>query len=195
MNTEPKPTTHEAYAPVIVKLLQGAIYDDNQKVWNDLLQHQFEVSQYFEKIAVELIVERQDGYAYIRQVPIDEENNTIGLVRRMPLSYELSLLCVLLRMLIDDFEVSNTDQHNLYISHKRLKEELEIFFKEQSHKVRMLKELDRYIEQAEGLGFLKVIDKDTKVKDEIQYEVRRIIKARITNDKLEEFKRKLQQDV
>ena len=98
-------------------------------------------------------------------------------------------------MLIDDFEVSNTDQHNLYISHKRLKEELEIFFKEKSHKVKMIKELDRYIEQAEGLGFLKAIDKDTKVKDEIQYEVRRIIKARITNDKLEEFKHKLQQDV
>src|SRR3954453_4264833 len=106
--SEVKPATHEPYAPVIVKLLQGAVYDDNQKVWNDLLQYQFEVSQYFEKIAVELIVERQDGYAYIRQVPIDEENNTIGLVRRMPLSYELSLLCVLLRMLIDDFEVSNT---------------------------------------------------------------------------------------
>lgn len=193
--SEAKPTTHELYAPLIVKLLQGAVYDDNPKVWNDLLHYRFEVSQYFEKIAVELIVERQDGYAYIRQIPIDEENNTIGLVRRIPMSYELSLLCVLLRMLIDDFEVSNTDQHNLYISHKRLKEELEIFFKEQSHKVRMLKELDRYIEQAEGLGFLKVIDKDTKVKDEIQYEVRRIIKARITNEKLEEFKRKLQQDV
>jgi hypothetical protein len=193
--SEAKPTTHEPYAPVIVKLLQGAAYDDNAKVWNDLLQYQFEVSQYFEKIAVELIVEKQDGYAYIKQVPIDEEDNTIGLVRRMPMKYELSLLCVLLRMLIDDFEVSNTDQHNLYISHKRLKEELEIFFKEKSHKVKMIKELDRYIEQAEGLGFLKVIDKDTKVKDEIQYEVRRIIKARITNDKLEEFKRKLQQDV
>ena len=193
--SEPKPTTHEPYAPVIVKLLQGAVYDDSPKIWNDLLQYQFEISQYFEKIAVELIVEKQDGYAYIKQISIDEENNTIGLVRRMPMTYELSLLCVLLRMLIDDFEISNTDQHNLYISHKRLKEELEIFFKEQSHKVRMLKELDRYIEQAEGLGFLKVIDKDTKVKDEFQYEVRRIIKAKITNDKLEEFKRKLQQDV
>ena len=193
--SEPKPTTHEPYAPVIVKLLQGAVYDDSPKIWNDLLQYQFEISQYFEKIAVELIVEKQDGYAYIKQISIDEENNTIGLVRRMPMTYELSLLCVLLRMLIDDFEISNTDQHNLYISHKRLKEELEIFFKEQSHKVRMLKELDRYIEQAEGLGFLKVIDKDTKIKDEFQYEVRRIIKAKITNDKLEEFKRKLQQDV
>jgi len=193
--TEIKPATYEPYAPVIVKLLQGTVYDDNLKIWNDLLQYQFDIAQYFERIAVELIVERQDGYAYIRQLPIDEENNTIGLVRRMPMTYELSLLCVLLRMLLDDFEVGNTDQRNLYISHKRLREEFEIFFKEQAHKVKMLKELDRYIEQAENLEFLKITDKDTKVKDEIQYEVRRVIKAKITNDRLEEFKRKLQQDV
>lgn len=59
----------------------------------------------------------------------------------------------------------------------------------------MMKELDNYIEQAEKLGFLKSIDKETKAKDEMRYEVRRIIKAKITNDVLEEFKRKLQQDV
>jgi len=192
---ETKPTTHEPYAHVIVKLLQGVVYDDNPKTWNDLIQYRLEVTQYFQKIAIDLIIEPQDRYAYLKQISIDEEDNTIGLVRRMPMKYELSLLCVLLRMLIDDFEVSSTEQQNLYISHKRLKEELEIFFKEKSHKVKMIKELDRYIEQAEGLGFLKAIDKETKVKDETRYEVRRIIKAKITNDKLEEFKRKLQQDV
>ncbi|MBI4945541.1 MAG: DUF4194 domain-containing protein [Bacteroidetes bacterium] len=125
---ENKPTTYEPYAHVIVKLLQGAVYDDNAKVWNALLQYQFEISQYFEKIAVELIIEKKDGYAYIKQVPIDEEDNTIGLVRRMPLTYEVSLLCVLLRMLIDDFEENNTEQQNLYRSHKQLKEELDLFF-------------------------------------------------------------------
>lgn len=192
---ETKPATHEPYAHVIVKLLQGVVYDDNPKTWNDLIQYRLEITQYFQKIAIDLIIEPQDRYAYLKQISIDEEDNTIGLVRRMPMKYELSLLCVLLRMLIDDFEVSSTEQQNLYISHKRLKEELEIFFKEKSHKVKMIKELDRYIEQAEGLGFLKVIDKETKVKDETRYEVRRIIKAKITNDKLEEFKRKLQQDV
>ena len=192
---ETKPATHEPYAHVIVKLLQGVVYDDNPKTWNDLIQYRLEINQYFQKIAIDLIIEPQDRYAYLKQISIDEEDNTIGLVRRMPMKYELSLLCVLLRMLIDDFEVSSTEQQNLYISHKRLKEELEIFFKEKSHKVKMIKELDRYIEQAEGLGFLKAIDKETKVKDETRYEVRRIIKAKITNDKLEEFKRKLQQDV
>lgn len=192
---ETKQNTHEPYAHIIVKLLQGVVYDDNPKTWNDLIQYRLEVTQYFQKIAIDLIIEPQDRYAYLKQIPIDEEGNTIGLVRRMPMKYELSLLCVLLRMLIDDFEVSSTEQQNLYISHKRLKEELEIFFKEKSHKVKMIKELDRYIEQAEGLGFLKAIDKETKVKDETRYEVRRIIKAKITNDKLEEFKRKLQQDV
>ncbi len=187
--------THEPYAQVAVKLLQGAVYDDD-KVWNDLLQYQIHLKQYFDKIAMDLVVERKDGYAYLTQSPIDEDGNTIGLVRRMPLQYELTLLCVLLRKLIDDFESSNTEQRNLYISHKRIKEELEIFFKETPNKVKLIRELDTYISQAEKtLGFLKRINKETAIKDEIQYEVRRIVKAKITNDKLEEFKRNLQKDV
>ena len=96
---------------------------------------------------------------------------------------------------MDDFEGTNTEQHNLYISHKRIKEELEIFFKETPNKVKLIKELDNYIKKAEELDFLKKINKETAIKDEIQYEVRRIIKAKITNDVLEDFKRKLQKDV
>lgn len=187
--------THAPYAHVAVKLLQGAIYDDNEKIWNDLLLYQVPISQYFDKIAMDLVVERKDGYAYLKQSPIDDDGNTIGLVRRIPIQYELSLLLVLLRKLMDDFEGTNTEQRNLYISHKRIKEELEIFFKETPNKVKLIKELDNYIKKAEELDFLKKINKETAIKDEIQYEVRRIIKAKITNDVLEDFKRKLQKDV
>ncbi len=185
----------EPYAPVIVKLLQGAIYKENQRLWTDLLMYQIPVTQYFEKLAIELIVDRNDGYAFLKQLSIDEDSNTIGLVRRFPMRYELSMLCVLLRMLIDDFESTTNEQLNLYISHKRLKEELEMFFKEKANKVKMLNELDRYIEDVEKLDFLKRISKEETEKDEIQYEVRRIIKAKITNDVLGEFKRKQQNDV
>jgi hypothetical protein len=192
---ENKIATAEPYAPVIVKLLQGAIYKENQRLWTDLLMYQIPVTQYFEKLAIELIVDRNDGYAFLKQLSIDEDSNTIGLVRRFPMRYELSMLCVLLRMLIDDFESTTNEQLNLYISHKRLKEELEMFFKEKANKVKMLNELDKYIEDVERLDFLKRISKEETEKDEIQYEVRRIIKAKITNDVLEEFKRKQQNDV
>lgn len=187
--------TYEPYAHVIVKLLNGVIYDENEKLWNDLLQYQVPVSQFFEQIAIDVIVDKKDGYAYLKQIEIDEEGNTIGLVRRIPLKYETSLICVFLREVLDDFEINNVDQRNLYITHKQLKNNIELFFKEKGNKVKWLSKLDNYIDQILELGFLKKIGNSENSKDETRYEVRRIIKAKITNDVLEDFKRKLEQNV
>lgn len=187
--------TYEPYAPVIVKLLQGTLYDENEKIWNDLLQYQIAITQYFEKIAIDVIVEKKDGYAYLKQIEIDEEKNTIGLIRRIPLKYEASLICIFLREMLDDFEINNVDQRNLYVTHKQMKEMIELFFKEKSNKVKLLANFDRHIESIVDIEFLKIISKPENSKDETRYEVRRIIKAKITNDVLEDFKKKLEQDV
>lgn len=187
--------TYEPYAYVIVKLLQGTMYDENEKMWNDLLQNQIPITHYFEKIAIDLIIDKKDGYAYLKQIEIDEEKNTIGLVRRIPLKYEASLICVFLREMLDDFEINNVDQRNLYITHKQLKENIELFFKEKSNKVKLFAKFDSYIEAIVDIGFLKIISKPENSKDDTRYEVRRIIKAKITNDILEDFKKKLEQDV
>jgi hypothetical protein len=187
--------TYEPYAHVIVRLLNGVIYDENEKTWNDLLQYQIPITQYFEKIAIDLIIDKKDGYAYLKQIEIDEDKNTIGLVRRMPLKYETSLICVFLREMLDDFEINNVDQRNLYITHKQLKETIELFFKEKANKVKLFAKFDSYIETIVDLGFLKVISKTDGSKDDTRYEVRRIIKAKVTNDVLEDFRKKLEKDV
>lgn len=187
--------THEPFAHVIVKLLQDTLYDENEKVWNDLLQYQIPITQYFDKIAIDLILEKEDGYAYLKQIELDEEKNTIGLVRRTPLKYEPSLICVFLREMLDDFETNNVDQRNLYITHKQLKETIELFFKEKANKVKLFAKFDSYIDTIVDVGFLKIISKPENSKDETRYEVRRIIKAKITNDVLENFKKKLEQNV
>ncbi|GHS88447.1 hypothetical protein FACS189487_06740 [Campylobacterota bacterium] len=187
--------TYTPYAHVIVKLLNGAVYDENEKLWNDLLQYQIDITQFFEKIAIELIVDKKDGYAYLKQIEIDEEGNTIGLVRRIPLKYEVSLICVFLRDMLNDFENNSVDQRHLYITHKQLKDNIELFFKEKSNKVKLLTGFDNYIERIVELGFLKKIDSADALKDDTRYEVRQIIKAKITNDVLVEFKNKLEQNV
>jgi hypothetical protein len=187
--------TYEPYAHVIVKLLNGVIYDEIEKLWNDLLLYQMDITQFFEKIAIELIVDKKDGYAYLKQIEIDEEGNTIGLVRRIPLKYETSLICVFLREMLDEFEINNVDQKNLYITHKQLKDNIELFFKEKANKVKLLTKFDNYIDTIVELGFLKRIGSNDVSKDDTRYEVRRIIKAKITNDVLEEFKKKLEQNV
>jgi hypothetical protein len=175
--------------------LNGVVYDENEKLWNDLLQYQIPITQYFEKIAIDLIVDKKDGYAYLKQIEIDEEGNTIGLVRRIPLKYEASLICVFLREMLDEFEINNVDQRNLYITHKQLKDNIELFFKEKGNKVKWLSKIDTHIDSIVKLGFLKEIGNDNRLKDDTRYEVRRIIKAKITNDVLEEFKKKLEQNV
>jgi hypothetical protein len=187
--------TYEPYAHIIVKLLNGVVYDENERVWNSLLQYQIPITQYFERIAIDLIVDKKDGYAYLRQIEIDEEGNTIGLVRRIPLKYETSLICVFLREMLDDFEINNVDQRNLYITQKQLKDHIELFFKEKANKVKFLSQFDTHINTIVGLGFLKEIGNNDNSKDEKRYEVRRIIKAKITNDVLEDFKKKLEQNV
>jgi hypothetical protein len=187
--------TYEPYAHVIVKLLNGVIYNESEKLWNDLLLYQINITQFFEKIAIELIVDKKDGYAYLKQIELDEEGNTIGLVKRIPLKYETSLICVFLREMLDEFEINNVDQKNLYITHKQLKDNIELFFKEKANKVKLLSQFDSHIKTIVGLGFLKEIGNNDSFKDETRYEVRRIIKAKITNDVLEEFKRKLEQNV
>ena len=186
---------YEPYAHVIVKLLNGVVYDESEKLWNDLLLYQIEITQFFEKIAIELIVDKKDGYAYLKQIEIDEEGNTIGLARRIPLKYETSLICVFLREMLDEFEINNVDQKNLYITHKQLKDSIELFFKEKANKVKLLIRFDNYIETIVELGFLKRIGSSEVAKDDTRYEVRRIIKAKVTNDVLEEFKKKLERHV
>lgn len=176
------------YAPVIVKLLQGAVYYED-KLWDELILHQIPINRFFRQIGVELIVEEKDGYAFLRQKE-DEEGKTLGLIRRIPLTYEQTLLCVLLREWLDEFEITDTETRNLYITHKQFRERIEMFFKEKSNQAKLLRNLDALIKDMLNLDFLKKIE-DTPYPDERKYEVRRIIKSKITADKLLEFKQKL----
>lgn len=180
------------YSGVVIKLLQGPVYDEAKTVWNELILFQKQISLYLEQIGLELIVEKNDGYAFLRQIELDETGKTIGLIRRLPLTFEQTLLCVLLREWIDEFETEIKDNEALIISHNDFRDRIEVFFKESSNKVKLLKELDKYIKDMVRFGFLKQIGADNDETEAVTYEVKRIIKSRITSDKLEEFKAKLQ---
>lgn len=181
-------TIRLSYAPVIVKLLQGSVYYED-KLWNELVSNQVPINRYLRQIGIELIVEEKEGYAFLRQEE-DEDGKTIGLIRRMPLTYEQTLLCVLLREWLDEFEITDTETRNLYITHKQFRERIEMFFKEKSNQAKLLRNLDALIKDMLVLDFLKKIE-DSSYPDERKYEVRRIIKSKITADKLLEFKQKL----
>lgn len=181
------------YAPVLVRLFQGVVYDEDKKVWNDLVAFQHQVRKYFAMIGVNLHLNEQEGFAYLSQ-PEEIEGESVKvprLTRRMPLTYEVTLLLVILREALEEFDMQNTDSRKLFITNNELKDRIELFFEDKVDKVKLLDRFDTYINNVVELGFLKEVQVrgfDDKLKT---YEVRRIIKAKINSEKLEEIKTKL----
>lgn len=104
---------------------------------------------------LELIVKRDEGFAYLKQMT-DESGNTLGLVPRKPLGFECSVLAIILREVLEEFD-SNLDElytTACYITGKELKERIELFLPERFNRVKLLNELDSYIARMVQLGFL-----------------------------------------
>jgi hypothetical protein len=180
------------FAAVIIKLLQGPVYADDKNIWRELLGWQSAIQEYFGKIGIELIINEQDGFARVMQPETDEndDNPLPRLMKKQTLNYEATLLAVILREGLEEFDVKS-DGTKFYLTQKEIKERIELFSKEQTNKSKLWKDLSKPITSLLNIGILKLNREDAVNKDNNQYEIKRIIKAFISNDKLEEIKNKL----
>ena len=190
------------YSSTIVRLMQVyAIYDDDRQYWGILQQHETAIREYFAVIGIEIDLNRADGYARLVQKEFgeDELNPPIKLIRKIALTYEQSLLSVVLRDMLEENEtrIQGGNSSKLFVTGEEIKHKIELFFKDQNNKKTLISKLDSLIEKMRDLGFLKIVREDKSVKGELktvnnQYEIKTILRAKISNDKLEEFKIKLQ---
>lgn len=180
------------YAAAIIRLLQGPVYVDDKNTWREILGWQSAIQEYFGKIGLELIIADQDGFARVLQpeAPEDEEHPLPRLMKKQSLSYEATLLAVMLREGLEEFDV-RSEGTKFFLTQKEIKERIELFYKEQSNKSKLWRDLSRPITSLLNIGLLKLNREDAVNKDNNQYEVKRIVKAFISNDKLEEIKEKL----
>ncbi|WP_271394110.1 DUF4194 domain-containing protein [Aequorivita sinensis] len=186
MNILEKNTT--PYSKAIVRLLKGVV-ERSSNVWNDIINYQIEIQDYISKIGLELIVKKDDGFAFVKQLE-DNEGKTLGLVQRRQIGFETSIILVVLRQSLEEFD-SNPTQLAVekFITDTEIKDELELFLQEGYNQLKFQKDLDSYIKRVVELGYLKEISKKD---NETKYQIHRIIKEKITPDILEEFKTKLQ---
>jgi hypothetical protein len=187
------------YAAVILKLLRGVVYYDD-KEWDTLLSYEKAVQLHMASIGLRLHVDEADGYAYLSQPDADEASGVSvsetaatrelpRLVRRIPLNFEATLLCVVLRDELLKFEMREPGLERLVLSKQHIQEAMHIFYPEPADMTRLMGRIDRVIGQVERAGFLRPI----KHEDEDVYEVKRIIKAKISADKLVEIRDQLRQ--
>lgn len=180
------------YSKAIVKLLKGVV-ERNSPVWEDIASnYQNEIQEYVSQIGLELIVKKDEGFAFVKQFE-DSEGNTLGLVTRRQIGFETSIVLVVLRQSLEEFDSNPTQlATEKFITDSEIKDELELFLQEGYNKLKFKKELEKYIRNVVELGYLKEIS----IKDnETKYKIHRIIKEKITLDILQDFKIKLQEYV
>jgi hypothetical protein len=107
-------------------------------------------------------------------------------MQRRALTYEESTLLVLLREMMAEFELSDATHRELIKKRREIKEYIELFYKQNASRVKLLKEIDRLINRIEELGFLHMIEDNEKI-DEQRFRIRKIIKAKVSSEFLDEF--------
>lgn len=179
------------YSKAIVRLLKSTV-ERTSNVWEDVINYQHEIQEYIGQIGLELIVKKEEGFAFVKQLE-DNEGNTLGLVTRRQIGFETSIVLVVLRQSLEEFD-SNPTQFatEKFITDSEIKDELELFLQEGYNKLKFQKDLDTYIKRVVDLGYLKEISKKD---NETKYQIHRIIKEKITLDILQNFKTKLQEYV
>lgn len=184
-------TDIKPYSKAIVKLLKG-IVEYNDPAWNDILQYQADIQAYLGVIGLELIVKKDEGFAFVRQAILDD-GKTINLATRRQLGFEISVILIVLRNMLYEFEMNPTDSQadEKYVTTTQIKEEVEMFLPIGFNQVKFKQDLDSNISKVIDMGFLAEVKKLET--DETLYRIHRIIKEKVTLDDLAEFKQKLKE--
>jgi len=167
-----------ALGPVVIRLMRGVVYrDQHVKVWDDLLELQAQVMDYLEVIGLALELDEAEGYAFLVQKSGGDDTPILPrLIQRRPLSYPVSLLCVLLRKKLVEADAGGSDLR-VVLTRDEMVEMLRLFLPEEANEARFVDRIDTHINKVVALGFLKALSKEKQV-----YEIRRIIKALVDAD-------------
>jgi len=169
-----------------VHLLQGVVYHDENRIWDLVLRHRTRLDAYFNRIGLRLVIDDEEGFAFLRQLEDSELERVRGyeqlpkLFRKKRLSYDATLACVLLRDELRRFEEDEVDDARCVIATDVLFEKWKAFFPEAQDEVKSRKVLCGALATLEELKFIREFTKDPQ-----EWEIRRILKARLPVAELE----------
>ena len=177
------------YSKAIVSLLKKTV-EKNSPVWNDIVNYQSDIQDYLSVIGLEMILKEDEGFAYVKQIVYDDDS-TLNLVSRRQLGFETSLVLIVLRQVLEDYDNNpiETQSFDKIITNNEIKDEVKLFLSDNYNKVKLEKDLDSCIKNVCELGFLKEIKRSN---DEVRYKIHRIIKEKVTLEDIEMFKKKLE---
>lgn len=183
-------SAQKTYSKAIILLLKKTV-EKGSPVWEDIINYQVEIQDYLAVIGLELILKKDEGFAFVKQIVFDDDT-TLNLVSRRQLGFEVSIVVIVLRQLLEDYDNNPIETQSLdrIITGNEIKDEVRLFLPQDFNRVKLEKDLDTYIQRVVDLGFLKEVKRNG---DEVRYKIHRIIKEKVTLEDLDAFKKKLEE--
>lgn len=181
---QPIPSQHDL-TNLVIPLLKGVLYREDDGVqWAALLRLQARVRDYLTVLVLDLVVDESEGYAFVRAQPQSDDGapKVPRLVRRQPLSLQVSLLLALLRKKLAEFDASGGDTR-LVLTRSAVVELVRVFLPAGSNESRLIDQIDTQLNKIVELGFVRRLKPQEtgastpRASQEPVYEVRRILKA------------------
>ena len=182
---------------VIVRLLNGPIYQEDLDLWSRLGAEWEKIKGHFLEMGMDVARDDTAGYAYVRQREEDsaEDENWEDeasaplprVLRRTRLSYHQTIFMVLLREELMRFEQNQEEGDHLYRSSLDLIELMSPYYPELHDEKKVHRQISGLINKFEEWGIIKKV----RDKDEGLYRVERIIKAKLPPEKLTEVKNQI----
>lgn len=180
----------QEWSTAAVRLLQGVVYHDDEKTWDRMLSNRTTLEGYVGRIGLRLIIDESDGFAYLKQLAAEElpreYEDLPKLFRNAPLSYGATLLCVLLREELRRFEDEDVHNERCVVPASELFDQWKMFFPSVDDEVKQRKEFERQLRTLDELKFVRRVNDDPQ-----EWEIRRILKARVTAADIESLKEQL----
>lgn len=175
----------EPYAAAIRKLLKGVIYHDDP-VWSQLRDYELPIREYLGKIGLALHLDEIGNFAYLEDESRDDDSMGAlpPLTTRRALSFADTLLLVLLRERLDEHEIRDLDGTRLILGEEDLTEMIMVFLADTPNAQKTAKGIGTSINRLTKSGFLTA-------RRDGRYEVRPLIRAKISADELDDIKRRL----
>ncbi|MFV2196828.1 DUF4194 domain-containing protein [Nocardiopsis sp. LOL_012] len=174
----------------VVPLLKGVVYrDQHEQAWQRVVRRQAAVADYVKVMGLGLLVDENEGYAFLRSLSDSDFPEGIDppprLVVRHSLSLPVSLLLALLRRRLAEADTDGS-QPRLILTRAQIVDMVRHFLPDTSDDTRLVGRIDQYIAKAEELGFLRKVKSQSET-----WEVRRVLKAFVDAQTLSDFEARL----
>jgi hypothetical protein len=181
-----------AFSRAVVALMKSLVNKNRDpEVWKTLTEQRSQIDDYVGKIGLEVILDDVDGYAYLKQRDYHSEDEEIPrIIPRHQLSYPVSLLLVLLRKKLLEFD-TDAESARLILTKDQIVETMKTYMKDSVNEAKIIAEIDRHLTRLREMGFVRRLP----VQDgsDERYEVERILCSVVNSEWIQDFDARIDQ--